>query len=67
VPAPEDSLVVTTVRIDGVDLEGIKNQLPSDAMAFLQNENTLVYKGNYMVNVLDLMLSPIIENLVKNK
>jgi phosphoribulokinase len=67
VPAPEDSLVVTTVRIDGVDLEGIKNQLPTDAMAFLQNENTLVYKGNYMVDVLDLMLSPIIENLVKNK
>jgi phosphoribulokinase len=67
VPAPEDSLVVTTVRIDGVDLEGIKNQLPADAMAFLQNENTLVYKGNYMVKVLDLMLSPIIENLINNK
>jgi phosphoribulokinase len=67
VPAPEDSLVVTTVRIDGVDLEGIKNQLPSEANAFLQNDKTLVYKGNYMVDVLDLMLSPIIENLVNNK
>ena len=67
VPAPEDSLVVTTVKIDGVDLEGIKNQLPADAMAFLQNENTLIYKGNYMIDVLDLMLGPVIETLINNK
>lgn len=67
VPAPEDSLVVTTVRIDGVDLEGIKNQLPEDAMACLQNDHTLVYKGNYMIDVLDLMLSPIIEGLIAQK
>lgn len=67
VPKPEDSLVVTTVRMDGVDLQGIADKLPADAMAFLQNEQTLVYKGNYMVDVMDLMLSPIIKDMMAKK
>ena len=67
VPKPEESLVVTTVRIDSIDLVGIKNSLPTEAMAFLQNEYTLVYKGNYMVNVLDLMFAPLIEKMINDK
>lgn len=67
VPAPEDSLVITTVRIDGVDLNAIKNSLPKDAMAFLQNSKTLVYKGNYMITVMAKMLTPIIDNLMANR
>lgn len=63
VPSPEDSLVVTTVRIDGVDLENIKNSLPAEAMARLQNHNTLVYRGDFMVGVMDKMLSPLIAKL----
>ncbi len=64
VPAPEDSLVVTTVRIDGVDLKSVADALPDDAMAFMQNNNTLVYKGSYMVDVMDQMLTPIIDTLM---
>jgi len=67
VPSPEDSLVVTSVRIDGVDLQAVANKLPADAMAFLQNDTTLVYKGNYMVDVMDHMLTPIIDGLMANK
>lgn len=66
VPAPADSLVVTTVRIDGIDLQGVADALPADAMAFLQNDTTLVYKGSYMVEVMDVMLTPIIDNLMAN-
>jgi phosphoribulokinase len=64
VTKPEDSLIVTTVRIPGVDLAGIAAKLPADAMAFLQNEHTLVYKGNYMIDVMDMMLSPIIKDMM---
>jgi phosphoribulokinase len=67
VPSPEDSLVVTSVRINGVDLQAVADQLPADAMAFLQNDTTLVYKGNYMVAVMDHMLTPIIDELMSNK
>ena len=67
VPVPEDSLVVTSVRINGIDLQAVADKLPADAMAFLQNDKTLVYKGNYMVDVMDSMLSPIIDNLMSNK
>ncbi len=66
VPAPDDSLVVTSVRLDGVDLRNVASQLPADAMAFLQNDTTLVYKGNYIIKVLDIILTPIIERLVQH-
>jgi len=36
-------------------------------MAFLQNDKTLVYKGSYMVDVMELMLTPIIDELMANK
>ena len=67
VPAPEDSLVVTSVRIDGVDLQAVADKLPAEAMAFLQNDTTLVYKGSFMVDVMDIMLTPIIDGLMANK
>lgn len=67
VPAPEDSLVVTSVRIDGVDLQGAADNLPSKAMAFLQNRHTLIYKGNYLVEVMDRLLTPMIDKLMANK
>ncbi len=67
VPSPEDSLVVTSVRLDGIDLQSVADKLPKDATAFLQNDKTLVYKGNYMVEVMDIMLTPIIDELMTNK
>jgi phosphoribulokinase len=67
VPSPEDSLVVTSVRIDGVNLQAVADKLPKEAMAFLQNDKTLVYKGNYMVDVMDYMLTPIIDGLMADK
>jgi phosphoribulokinase len=59
--------VVTSVRIDGIDLQAVADKLPADAMAFLQNDKTLVYKGSYMVDVMELMLTPIIDELMANK
>ena len=65
VPSPKDSLVVTTVRIDGVDLMAIKNNLPTQAMAQIQNKNTLIYRGDFMVAVMDEILTPLIEKMIK--
>jgi phosphoribulokinase len=65
VPPPEDSMVVTTVRVD-CDLAQIVKKLPAEAMAFLQNEQTLVYKGDFMVEVMDLLLTPMIDRLVSS-
>ncbi|MBT3186988.1 MAG: phosphoribulokinase [Candidatus Thioglobus sp.] len=67
VPSPEDSLVVTSIRIDGVDLQSVADKLPAEAMAFLQNDKTLVYKGNFMVDVMNYLLTPIIDKLMTSK
>ncbi len=67
VPATKDSLVVTTIRISDINLEVIKNSLAKQAQAFLQNSNTLVYRGDYMIDAMDKILSPIIDNLIANK
>ena len=63
-PAPKDSLIVTHVRRDDVDLEAVKEKIPG---AWLQNENTLVYNGEYMVDAMDLLMTPIIHDLVEKK
>jgi hypothetical protein len=55
------------VRIDGIDLQSVADKLPAEAMAFLQNDTTLVYKGSFMVDVMDIMLTPIIDGLMANK
>jgi Phosphoribulokinase len=67
VPSPEDSLVVTSIRIDGVDLQSVADKLPAEAMAFLQNDKTLVYKGSFMVDVMNYLLTPIIDKLMTSK
>jgi len=47
-------------------LSQIVEKLPAEAMAFLQNEQTLVYKGDFMVEVMDLLLTPMIDRLVSS-
>lgn len=64
VPKPEESLVVCHVRIDGVDLAGIAKQVEG---AFLQKADTLVIPGQRMIDVMDLMLSPIIKNMLAKR
>lgn len=66
VPESKDSLVVTTVRIAGVDLLGVKNSLPNQAAAQLQNDHTLVYRGDFMLEVMDKMLTPLIEKILRS-
>lgn len=63
-PKPEDSLIVTHVRHQDIDLEAVKEQIPG---AWLQNPETLVYGGEHMVLAMDLMMSPIIHNLIEKK
>ncbi len=67
IPSPNDSLIVTTVRINSINLENVRKTLPKQAQAFLQNNNTLVFNGNYMIDVMDNILSPIIDTLIANK
>ncbi|WP_319380599.1 phosphoribulokinase [Thiomicrorhabdus sp.] len=63
-PAPEDSLIICHVRHQDINLEEIKEQIPD---AFLQNDETLVCNGSYMVQAMDLMMTPIIQNLIAKK
>jgi phosphoribulokinase len=63
-PAPEDSLIICHVRHQDIDLEAVKNEIPG---AFLQNAETLVCGGEHMIQAMDLMMSPIIHNLIEKK
>jgi phosphoribulokinase len=63
-PAPEDSLIICHVRHQEVNLEEVKAKIPG---AFLQNAETLVCNGKYMVDAMDLMMTPIIQNLIAKK
>lgn len=63
-PAPEDSLIICHVRHQEVNLEEVKAKIPG---AFLQNAETLVCNGQYMVDAMDLMMTPIIQNLIAKK
>lgn len=63
-PAPEDSLIICHVRHQDINLEQIKDKIPG---AFLQNPETLVCNGSHMVTAMDLMMSPIIHNLIEKK
>ena len=63
-PAPEDSLIICHVRHQDIDLEAVKNEIPG---AFLQNDETLVCNGSHMVQAMDLMMTPIIQNLIAKK
>lgn len=64
VPKPEESLIVCHVRMDGIDLAGIAKQVEG---AFLQKSDTLVIPGQKMIDVMDLMLSPVIKNMIAKK
>jgi phosphoribulokinase len=63
-PAPEDSLIICHVRHQDVDMEAVKAVIPG---AFLQRPDTLVCGGEHMVEVMDLMMTPIIQALITKK
>ena len=67
VPSPEDSLIIISIRIGDINLKEIKNSLPKMAMAHLQNEKTLVCLGDYIVDVMNKLLTPIIANMMHNR
>ncbi len=65
VPAPEDSLMVTHVRIkDQLNLPEIAEQIPG---AWMQRDDTLVYNSKYFVDAMDLILTPLIKQLIEKK
>jgi phosphoribulokinase len=64
VPKPEESLIVCHVRMDGIDLAGIAKQVEG---GFLQKADTLVIPGQKMIDVMDLMLSPIIKEMIAKR
>ncbi|WP_029933478.1 phosphoribulokinase [Thiomicrospira pelophila] len=64
VPEPKNSLMVTHVRHQDVDLQKIADKIPG---AWLQTPETLVYNSEHMVLAMDLLMSPIIHNLVEKK
>lgn len=63
-PAPEDSLIISHVRHQDVDMEAVKAKIPG---AFLQRPDTLVCGGEHLVEVMDLMMTPIIQALITKK
>jgi phosphoribulokinase len=63
-PAPEDSLIICHVRHQDVDMEAVKAKIPG---AFLQRPDTLVCGGEHLVDVMDLMMTPIIQALISKK
>ncbi len=67
VPAPEDSLIIISTRINDINLKNVKNSLPKTAMAHLQNEKTLVCLGSYIVDIMDKLFTPIITKLIHNQ
>lgn len=64
VPEPKNSLMVTHVRHAEVDLECVKDMIPG---AWLQTPDTLVYNSEHMVLAMDILMSPIIKNLIAKK
>jgi phosphoribulokinase len=64
VPEPKNSLMVTHVRLKDVDLQAVCDKIPG---AWLQTPETLVYNSEHMVLAMDLLMSPIIHNLVEKK
>ncbi len=63
-PAPEDSLIITHVRHDEVDLSTIVDKIDG---AWLQNEHTMICSGTKMVDAMDIIMTPIIQNLIAKK
>lgn len=63
-PAPEDSLIITHVRHDEVDLSTIVGKIEG---AWLQNEHTMICSGTQMVMAMDIIMTPIIQKLIAKK
>lgn len=64
-PAPEDSLIITHVRHKDIeDLSTIVDQIEG---AWLQNETTMICSGTQMVKAMDIIMTPIIQNLIAKK
>jgi len=63
-PAPEDSLIITHVRHDEVDLSTIVDKIEG---AWLQNDHTMICSGTQMVDAMDIIMTPIIQKLIAEK
>jgi len=63
-PAAEDSLIITHVRHDEVDLSTIVGQIEG---AWLQNDHTMICSGTQMVSAMDIIMTPIIQKLIAKK
>lgn len=63
-PSPEDSLIITHVRHNDVDLKAIADQIDG---AWLQNDETMICSGVKMVKAMDIIMTPIIQNLIAKK
>lgn len=63
-PAPEDSLIITHVRHDEVDLSTIVGKIEG---AWLQNDHTMICSGTKMVDAMDIIMTPIIQKLIAKK
>ncbi|VAW47948.1 Phosphoribulokinase [hydrothermal vent metagenome] len=63
-PAPEDSLIITHVRHDEVDLATIVDKIDG---AWLQNPHTMICSGTHMVKAMDIIMTPIIQKLIAKK
>ena len=64
-PAPEDSLVITHVRHK--DIEDLSLIVDKIEGAWLQNETTMICPGTKMVDAMDIIMTPIIQNLIAKK
>ncbi|GKT11478.1 MAG: phosphoribulokinase [Thiomicrorhabdus sp.] len=63
-PTPEDSLIITHVRHDEVDLSTIVGKIDG---AWLQNDHTMICSGTQMVDAMDIIMTPIIQKLIADK
>ncbi|MBN2866356.1 MAG: phosphoribulokinase [Thiotrichales bacterium] len=64
-PSPENSLVITHVRHK--DIEDLSLIVDKIEGAWLQNETTMICSGTKMVEAMDLIMTPIIQNLIAKK
>ena len=63
-PAPADSLIITHVRHDEIDLKTIVGKIEG---AWLQNDHTMICSGTQMVSAMDIIMTPIIQKLIAKK
>ncbi len=64
IPAPENSLVIITVRKDLLSLQSVLNAIEGSQQT---SEQTVVVPGQHMSKAMELALKPAIQNLLGNK